>query len=329
MCYIKKQTEEKILMKKVAFVFPGQGSQYTGMGKDFYEEYPRVRKIFEEAKKELNLDLTRICFEENKEILENTANTQIGVFVVSFACFETLRSKGINPNIVGGHSLGEYTALVACGSLNFLDGLRLVYKRGQFMQEAAQKKPGTMAAIIGLEKEKVIKILKEVKNFGIIVAANFNSPGQIVISGETRMIDKVKELADKAGARKVIPLKVAGAFHSSLMKEAQEKLRKEIEKTTFRIPRIPLVANVSADFTEEPQEIKESLIKQMVSPVLWGASIKRMAGWGVNTFVEVGPNRVLSGLIRRIINRISAQGLILNVEDQKSLSKSLKMIRET
>jgi len=310
-------------MKKIAFVFPGQGSQYTGMGKDFYEEYPLVRKIFEEAKKELNLDLTRICFEENKEILENTANTQIGVFAVSIACLEILRNKGINPDIVGGHSLGEYTALVACGTLNFLDGLRLVYKRGQFMQEAAQKNPGTMAAIIGLKKEKVIKILEEVKNYGITVAANFNSPGQIVISGETRMIDKVKELADKAGAKKVIPLKVAGAFHSSLMKEAQEKLRKEIEKITFKIPRIPLIANVSADFVEEPQKIKESLIEQMVSPVLWEDSIRKMAEWGTNIFIEVGPGRVLTGLIRRTIT----QKLILNVEDQKSLNKSLKMIK--
>lgn len=309
-------------MGKVAFVFPGQGSQYTGMGKDFYKKYPRVRKIFEEASKELNLDLTQICFKETKELLENTANTQIGVFVVSIACLEILRNKGINPDIVGGHSLGEYTALVACGTLNFLDGLRLVYKRGQFMQEAAQKNPGTMAAIIGLEKEKVIKILEEVKSFGIIVAANFNSPGQIVISGETQMIDKVKELADKAGAKKVIPLKVAGAFHSSLMKEAQEKLKKEIEKITFKIPRIPLIANVSADFIEEPQKIKESLIEQMVSPVLWEDSIRKMAEWGINIFIEVGPGRVLTGLTRRIIT----QKLTLNVEDQKSLNKSLKMI---
>jgi len=311
-------------MKKIAFVFPGQGSQYTGMGKDFYKEYPQVKKIFKEASKELNLDLTRICFEENKEILENTANTQIGVFVVSIACLEILKNKGINPDIVGGHSLGEYTALVACGTLNFLDGLRLVYKRGQFMQEAAQKKPGTMAAIIGLEKEKVIKILEEVKNFGIIVAANFNCPGQIVISGETRMIDRVKKLADKSGARKVIPLKVAGAFHSPLMKEAQKKLKKEIEKITFKIPRIPLIANVSADFVEKPQEIKESLTKQMISPVLWEDSIRKMAEWGVNIFIEVGPGKVLTGLTRRIIT----QGLTLNVEDQQSLSKSLKMIRE-
>jgi len=310
-------------MKKIAFVFPGQGSQYTGIGKDFYEEYPRVRKIFEEASKELNLDLTRICFEENKEILENTANTQIGVFVVSIACLEILRNKGINPDIVGGHSLGEYTALVACGTLNFLDGLRLVHKRGQFMQEAAQKNPGTMAAIIGLEKEKVIKILEEVKNYGITVAANFNSPGQIVISGEIPMINRIKELADKAGAKKVIPLKVAGAFHSSLMKEAQEKLRKEIEKITFKIPRIPLIANVSADFVEKPQKIKESLIEQMVSPVLWEDSIRKMAEWGVNIFIEVGPGRVLTGLIRRTIT----QKLTLNVEDQQSLNKSLKMIK--
>jgi len=311
--------------KRIAFVFPGQGSQYPGMGKDFYQKYPQVKRIFEKANEELNIDLTRICFEGGKELLESTANTQIAVFVVSFASFEVLRNEGVNPDVLGGHSLGEYTALVVSGSLDFLDGLRLVYKRGEFMEEAAQKRPGSMVAIIGLDKEEIAKILRKVEGLGIVVAANFNCPGQIVISGEIETVERVRELAGKAGARKVIPLKVMGAFHSLLMKEAQMRLKKEIEKTNFRVPRIPFIANVNANFIEEPQEIKESLIRQIVSPVLWEDSIRKMAEWGVDAFVEVGPGKVLSGLIRRTLG----QKLILNIEDQKSLCKSLKILRET
>lgn len=311
--------------KRIAFVFPGQGSQYPGMGKDFYQKYPQVKRIFEKANEELNIDLTRICFEGGKELLESTANTQIAVFVVSFASFEVLRNEGVNPDVLGGHSLGEYTALVVSGSLDFLDGLRLVYKRGEFMEEAAQKKPGSMVAIIGLDKEEIAKILRKVEGLGIVVAANFNCPGQIVISGEIETVERVRELAGKAGARKVIPLKVMGAFHSLLMKEAQMRLKKEIEKTNFKVPRIPFIANVNANFIEEPQEIKESLIRQIVSPVLWEDSIRKMAEWGVDAFVEVGPGKVLSGLIRRTLG----QKLILNIEDQKSLCKSLKILRET
>ncbi|MCD6232620.1 ACP S-malonyltransferase [Candidatus Aerophobetes bacterium] len=311
--------------KRIAFVFPGQGSQYPGMGKDFYQKYPQVKRIFEKANEELNIDLTRICFEGGKELLESTANTQIAVFVVSFASFEVLRNEGVNPDVLGGHSLGEYTALVVSGSLDFLDGLRLVYKRGEFMEEAAQKRPGSMVAIIGLDKEEIAKILRKVEGLGIVVAANFNCPGQIVISGEIETVERVRELAGKAGARKVIPLKVMGAFHSLLMKEAQMRLKKEIEKTNFKVPRIPFIANVNANFIEEPQEIKESLIRQIVSPVLWEDSIRKMAEWGVDAFVEVGPGKVLSGLIRRTLG----QKLILNIEDQKSLCKSLKILRET
>jgi len=311
--------------KRIAFVFPGQGSQYPGMGKDFYQKYPQVKRIFEKANEELNIDLTRICFEGGKELLESTANTQIAVFVVSFASFEVLRNEGVNPDVLGGHSLGEYTALVVSGSLDFLDGLRLVYKRGEFMEEAAQKRPGSMVAIIGLDKEEIAKILRKVEGLGIVVAANFNCPGQIVISGEIETVERVRELAGKAGARKVIPLKVMGAFHSLLMKEAQMRLKKEIEKTKFKVPRIPFIANVNANFIEEPQEIKESLIRQIVSPVLWEDSIRKMAEWGVDAFVEVGPGKVLSGLIRRTLG----QKLILNIEDQKSLCKSLKILRET
>lgn len=310
-------------MSKIAFIFPGQGSQYVGMGKEFYENYSFVREIFKRASSTLGIDVSKLCFEGPQEILTQTQNTQPLVFTVSIACLEVLKSQNINPDIVAGHSLGEYTALVACGSLDFLDVLRLVRKRGQFMQEAGRKYPGTMAAIIGLEEEKVKEVLEEAKPSGIVGVANFNCPGQVVISGEISAVEKAKELAEKAEAKKVVILKVGGAFHSPLMKEAQEKLKDEIEKIEIHPPTIPIVVNVSADYLRESEAIKASLIKQIVNPVLWEASIRKMLNSAVTTFIEVGPGKVLSGLLRRI----TPESLSLNVEDEQSLRRSLEIIK--
>lgn len=305
-------------MPKIAFIFPGQGSQNIGMGKEFYENYSFVRDIFNQASEVLEIDIVKLCLQGPEDKLRQTQNTQPIVFTVSIACLEVLKRQNISPDIVAGHSLGEYTALVACGCLDFLDALRLVHKRGQFMQEASQKYPGTMAAIIGLEKEKIDTILEEARAFGIVVAANFNCPHQVVISGEISAIEKAKELAESQGAKRVVILKVAGAFHSPLMEEAKSKLKHEIEKIQIQPPTMPIVANVCADYLKEPEAIREALIKQITSPVLWEASIRKMQDEGVTTFIEVGPGKVLSGLLRKI----SSESLSLNVEDEQSLKRT-------
>ncbi len=311
-------------MSKIGFLFPGQGSQYLGMGREFYEAYPFLREIFEQASSTLGTEASRLCFEGPEEVLKETQNTQPLVLTTSFASLEVLKRRGINPHLVAGHSLGEYTALVAAGALDFLAALKLVRKRGRFMQEASREHPGTMAAIIGLEEKRVNAVLEEAGSFGQVVAANFNGPAQVVISGEILAVEKAKEIAERAGARKVVILKVAGAFHSPLMEPARKKLQEEIEKSNIRSPLIPLVANVTADYLREPQAIKEALINQVTSPVLWEASVRKMLEAGVTTFIEVGPGKVLSGLLRRI----SPKSLSLNVEDEESLKKTWQKLEK-
>lgn len=288
---------------KVALVFPGQGSQYLGMGKDIYENYHEARAIFDEADETLGFPLSKICFEGPKEELDDTINTQPAVFTMSVACLRALESKREAASFIAGHSLGEYTALVAAGALGFADGLRLVRERGRLMKLAGQKNPGGMAAIIGLDAETIERICQEISfrlPASTIQIANYNSPGQIVISGDKGALGKAMAMAKERGAKRVIPLAVSIAAHSPLMRPAAEEFRRAVEAIPFSKAHIPVVANATARPITEPEEIKEELVAQLTSPVRWVESVRWMLAQGATVFIEIGPKKVLTGLIRRI-----------------------------
>src|SRR3989339_1701057 len=254
-------------MRKTALLFPGQGTQYTGMGKDFYEQYKEAREVFNKANEVLGFDLSALCFHGKQEELNKTSICQPAILVTSIAILKVFKKNSSiqmdTCRAACGLSLGEYTAHVAVGSMTFMDAVRLVYKRGLFMQEACNANPGGMASVIGLEDEKVEQICTEMQSLGIICAANYNSPGQVVISGEKTLLEKASTLAKERGAKMVVPLKVDGAFHSYLMNPASVKLSKELETTPISKSNIPIVANISARYVTEPDEIKTSLAKQL------------------------------------------------------------------
>lgn len=286
-------------MKKIVLMFPGQGSQTVGMGKDFYDKFPAAKNIIDS----LDDDLKKVIFEGPEESLKDTKNAQPAIFAVSVAMFEALKSS-IDLNnfeiVTAGHSLGEYSALYAAGFFNFSDGLNIVKARGSFIAEASAANPGAMAAIIGMSKDAVIDLCKQASSEGVCEPVNFNSPGQIVISGTTAAIKKAVELAKPAGALKAVMLNVSGPFHSSLMKPASEKMKTELEKYNFTEPKYSILTNCDAEFTKDVSTIKEKSVKQVCSPVLWDVSMTNAINNGFDTFIEIGPGRVLSGLMRRI-----------------------------
>lgn len=288
-------------MVDVAYLFPGQGAQYVGMGKDFYDAYPQAKGIFDTADKILDFSLSKICFFGPAEQLIITKYAQPAILTVSIALLKTLEAKfkdKFHPVATAGLSLGEVTALVAAGSISFEEAVYLVKRRGEFMDEAAEENPGGMVSVIGLDREKVYKIAKE---SGAEVA-NLNSPGQIVISGRKENLLKAVELADKAGAKKSIFLEVSGPFHCSLMKSAGVKLKEVLDKDKIRImpPNIPVVSNVTANIEISVEEIRHNLTRQMNMPTLWEDSIRLTAKKGIKIYLEIGPGKVLKGLIRRI-----------------------------
>jgi len=292
-----------------AFVFPGQGAQFVGMGKDLYETNALAKKYFDRADEILGFKITEIMFNGTDEQLKETKVTQPAVFlhsVIQALCL----GDSFNPAMVAGHSLGEFSALVASGALDFEDGLRLVASRANAMQKACEINSGTMAAIIGLPDEKVEEICASVSSEGdIVVAANYNCPGQLVISGNVNAVNVACEKLKEAGAKRALPLKVSGAFHSPLMQPAKDELQAAIEKTTFKTPKCPVYQNVDAEPHTDAEEIKLNLIAQLTSPVRWTASVQTMIHDGADDFTECGPGKALQGMIGRIDKNVNAHGI--------------------
>ena len=299
---------------RLAYVFPGQGSQLVGMGRDLYHNFSSAREVFEEADDALGFPLSRLCFEGSEEELAQTVNAQPAILTVSFACLKALSQvagRMVCPAFMAGHSLGEYTALVAAQVLDFVDAVRLTRERGRLMQEAGDRVPGGMVAIIGLDDVSVEQVCQETG----AQTANLNSPGQIVVSGTREAMVRAMDLARAMGARRTIALNVSGAFHSPLMQPAAEGIANAISELDFRHPSIPIVVNSTAQPVTTADEVKEELLRQLLHCVQWQKSVEYMVDAGVDTFIEIGPGQVLSGLIKRI----NTEAQILNLEDASSV----------
>lgn len=313
-------------MVKTAFVFPGQGSQTVGMCKEFYDNHACARKVFEEADEALGFSIAKMCFEGPEDQLRLTMNTQPAILTCSIAALAVLRENGLDCQIAGGHSLGEYSALVAAGSISLADAVRSVRKRGQFMQEAVPVGEGAMAAVMGLEPDAIDAICRKVEaECGEAVqAVNFNCPGQVVIAGAAGAVAKAIDALKEAGARRAVSLPVSAPFHSTLMRPAAARLKEVLDEVEFHDANFPVVANVTAKPVTKAEEIRTLLVEQAASPVKWEMSMHYMLGEGFDTFVEVGPGKVLTGFTRKIDRTANA----LNVEDVPSLEKTLAYFKE-
>lgn len=313
-------------MPRIAFIFPGQGAQYIGMGKEIAERYKAADDIFNQASDALGFDVKKMVFEGDEETLKITENTQPAILTASIACMQPLLEEGIEPEVLAGLSLGEYSAYVASGCMAFKDAVVLVRKRGKYMQEAVPLNTGTMAAIMGLNDSDVVECCKMASDIGIVEPANFNCPGQVVIAGEIKAVDKAIDLCKKKGAKRAMLLAVSAPFHCSMLKPAGEKIAAELEKITLDDIKIPVVANVNAEYIYDASKVKEFLVKQVSSPVLWQASVRNMIDRGIDTFIEIGPGKVLSGFVRKIQGNID-NIKVLNVEDLESLNTTVEYLK--
>jgi [acyl-carrier-protein] S-malonyltransferase len=311
---------EKTIM--IALLFPGQGSQAVGMGKDLAEKYPLARQTFDEADEALGMKLSQRCFEGPEDQLRLTEITQPAILTVSVAAWRVLNEKGINPAFVAGHSLGEYSAHVAAGTISFADAVRTVRNRGKYMQEAVPVGTGSMAAVLGMSFDEVVKVCADAAQGEVCEPANINSPEQIVISGHAAAVERAAKLADERGAKRAKVLSVSAPFHCSLMQPAQDRLAGDLAALKFEQPQVPVVCNVFARLVEDAESAREALVRQVTGSVKWNESMQTLIARGVQTFIEVGPGKVLCGLMRQI----DRSKKCLNVDDDTSLQKTLEFL---
>lgn len=311
-------------MSKLAFLFPGQASQYCGMGRDLAANFPESKAVFDGADTALGFSITQTCFDGTEEALKLTENTQPGILTVSIAAYRALEKQGIVPDFVAGHSLGEYSALVAAGGLEFSAAVKLVRGRGKYMQDAVPPGQGAMAAILGLSPTEVADICKKAAENDVVSPANLNSPEQTVISGSAAAVKRAVEIASQSGAKRAVILPVSAPFHCALMMPAQQRLEPDLCATKFSALKIPLITNVDAQAINTGDEAREALIRQVTAPVRWLDSVREMIESGVTVFVEVGPGKVLTGLLRQIDRSVR----VFNVEDSASLQSTMEKLAQ-
>ena len=311
---------------KIGYIFPGQGTQVVGMGKDIYEKYEEARNVYKIIDSVLNENIEKLTYEESQEELNKTENTQISIYVMSMAILEILNNNGMKPVVAAGLSLGEYSALTAAGAISLEDGAKIVRIRGKLMQNLAPKGNWAMAAIIGLEDNKVEEACKNVTN-GFVKAVNYNCPGQVVVSGEKEAVDKAMENAKELGAKRVIELKTSGPFHTEKLQAASIELKKELEKIDFKDSNIPVIKNLNGEEYTKEDNMVEILSNHVVNPVKFGKSIEKMIEMGVDTFIEIGPGKTLSGFVKKVCKKLEKEVNVFNIENVETLENTLQALK--